>query len=404
MKMKVLQVNNVYDRLSTGKIVADLHREYLLRGIDSYVCFGRGPLVDDNRVTKVSTELYSKLNKIRAWITGDLYGGCYFSTRKLIREIRRVSPNVVHLHCINDNFLNIYRLMNYLQRNDIKTVYTLHATFPYTGSCGYHYDCMKWKTGCGNCPQLNSLHVSHDHTRVNWSKMRNAYSTFGSSKLYFTSVSPWLMNLAKQSPFMSKFQNFVVMNGVDTDSFRRANVVNTERKRYISDNKPAVLFVTSSFLSPSKGGRYLVELAKRMKDVNFVVLGLKENIPEIPSNIILLGRIYDRYEIAKIYSIVNATIILSRAETFSMPTAESLCCGVPVVGFRAGGPESIALPDYSKFVEYGNLDELERALRETITNITPSETISQKAITKYSRHAMAEEYINIYNKILNSDE
>ncbi len=34
-----------------------------------------------------------------------------------------------------------------------------------------------------------------------------------------------------------------------------------------------------------------------------------------------------------------------------MVTAESLCCGTPVVGFTAGGPESIAIDAFSNFVE-----------------------------------------------------
>jgi glycosyltransferase involved in cell wall biosynthesis len=35
-----------------------------------------------------------------------------------------------------------------------------------------------------------------------------------------------------------------------------------------------------------------------------------------------------------------------------MIVAESLCCGTPVVGFKAGGPESIAIDDYCVFVQF----------------------------------------------------
>lgn len=63
------------------------------------------------------------------------------------------------------------------------------------------------------------------------------------------------------------------------------------------------------------------------------------------------------------YSAADAALLTSHRETFSLVTAESLCCGTPVVGFRAGGPESIAPPSCCKFVEYGDLDALEPALR-----------------------------------------
>ena len=39
-----------------------------------------------------------------------------------------------------------------------------------------------------------------------------------------------------------------------------------------------------------------------------------------------------------------------------MVTAESLCCGTPVVGFKAGAPEQIAIKEFSEFVEYGDLN------------------------------------------------
>lgn len=41
-----------------------------------------------------------------------------------------------------------------------------------------------------------------------------------------------------------------------------------------------------------------------------------------------------------------------------MVTAESLCCGTPVVGFKAGAPEQIAIKEFSEFVEYGDLNSL----------------------------------------------
>ena len=51
-----------------------------------------------------------------------------------------------------------------------------------------------------------------------------------------------------------------------------------------------------------------------------------------------------------------------------MMTTESLCCGTPVIEFKAGGPESIALESFSSFVEYGDIDVLERELRIVLKN------------------------------------
>ncbi len=136
--VKVLQINNVYGRLSTGKIVADLHHTYQSMGIDAYVCYGRGPAVQETNIQKVCWETYAKLNKIRAMLSGVMYSGCHLSTSRLIHVIKQLNPDVVHLHCINDNFVNIYRLLEYLGRKQIPTVVTLHAEFMHTGTCGYY--------------------------------------------------------------------------------------------------------------------------------------------------------------------------------------------------------------------------------------------------------------------------
>ena len=50
--MKVLQVNSVYKRGSTGKIVYDLHSELVKKGVDSLVCYGRGDTIAAKKIYK----------------------------------------------------------------------------------------------------------------------------------------------------------------------------------------------------------------------------------------------------------------------------------------------------------------------------------------------------------------
>lgn len=83
-----------------------------------------------------------------------------------------------------------------------------------------------------------------------------------------------------------------------------------------------------------------------------------------------------------------------------MPVAESLCCGTPVVGFEAGGPESIAIKDYSYFVEYENIEKLKEAISIFLNKKFDKEAISKKAKSIYSHKVMTENYINLYKKAL----
>ena len=181
--MKVLQINNVYNRLSTGKIVADLHKSYIQKGIESFVAYARGPLVVEPNVSKFNWEFYAHVNKIRGRMTGLLYGGNFVSTNRLFRIIKAINPEIIHLHCINDDSVNIYQLLSFLKKYSCKTVITLHAEFFHTGNCGNSYECDKWKTGCFNCSQLKQLHTLFDNTKCAWNLMAKSFYGFNPENL-----------------------------------------------------------------------------------------------------------------------------------------------------------------------------------------------------------------------------
>jgi len=403
--MKILQVNCVYKQGSTGKIIFDIHNYLQKERIDSVVCYGRGEIVNEQNLYKTCSEFYSKINNLWSRITGIMYGGLTYSTNKLKCIIENEKPDIVHLHCINGNFVNIYDLISYLKSKHIKTVLTLHAEFMYTANCGHALECEKWKTGCGKCPRLyqatNSIFL--DNTHLSWKKMKDSFEGFGDD-LVVTSVSPWLMERAKQSPILKDKKHFIVLNGLDTQVFKYRDVAKMRHDLGISTSEKVIFHATPVFSPDSshhKGGYYVIELAKQMPDVKFIIAGKPTNRNIIlPSNIVLLGLIKDQQYLASLYSLADLTVITSKKETFSMVCAESLCCGTPVVGFKAGAPELISLPEYSEFVEQANFN----ALKSTVLNFLSTKydkiSICATAHNNYAKEIMALHYINIYNKIL----
>lgn len=404
--MKILQVNSVYPLWSTGKITEDIHTQLLKAGYASVVCYGLGKRLSDNTVHKISTRLFVKINRIWTRISGIMYGGNWLSTMWLQYIIRRTNPDIVHLQCINGNFINIYRLIHFLKHKRIHTVLTLHAEFMYTGNCGHSFDCERWKIGCGRCPQLQdatrSLYI--DSTKYSWKKMYDAFEGFGDN-LVVVSVSPWLMQRAKQSPILANKKHLVIYNGLDTSIFHYyKDTANLRKELGIKENDNVVIHVTPYFTdSPNhiKGGMYVIELAKKMPDARFVVVGpISESLSPLPENIIPLGSITDSVRLAQLYSMANVSLVTSKRETFSMVCAESLCCGTPIVGFKAGAPEQISIAEYSIFVEYGNMDMLLNSTRKYMSTDFDPEKISNMAQTIYSRGVMANNYINIYKTFL----
>lgn len=399
--MKVLQVNCVYNKGSTGKIVADIHNGLIQRGFESVVCYGRGEKCQLPNVYKVCGEFYSKLQNLRSRITGLMYGGCGISTNNLIKIIKKENPNVVHLHCLNGYFVNIYKIIEWLKNSNIKTVLTLHAEFMHTANCSYAYECDKWKTGCKNCTayKRETKSLILNRTNASWLKMKKAFDGF--NNLTVVSVSPWLMERAKQSPILSDKKHVVVLNGLDNNIFK---VYQTEELRNeMGFNDKKIIFHATPKLSADpnniKGGYYVIELAKKLlhkPEYKIIIAGDYDKKISVPSNVTLLGRISNQVELAKLYSMSDVTILTSKRETFSMIVAESLASGTPVVGFNAGAPEQITIEEYSSFVEYGNITMLEEMVIKFANTNFDKNVIANKAKEKYMKERFIEENINLY--------
>lgn len=404
--MKVLQINVVYKKGSTGKIVHDIHTNLLNNKIQSMVCYGRGEGNYEPHVYKIAPEWIMKIQSINSRITGYAYSGCTISTRKLIKFIDEEKPNIIHLHCLNGYFVNIYKLLNYLKLKNIKTILTLHAEFMYTAGCGYAYDCEQWKIGCcingESCPGYNTLRPRSwifNKCSKEWNMMKETFSGF--DNLILCPVSDWVKDRAKQSPFLQDKQFITITNGVDNNIFKVRECDYLRQKHGIKDEK-VILHVTPNFKSEIKGGKYVLEIANRLKNENIriIIVGFNGDRSQLPANVISLEHTSDQEELAAYYSMADITLLTSKKETFSMICAESLCCGTPVVGFEAGAPETISIKKFSQFVEFGNLDKLEEVVRLWLyTKDIPGKEISNKAKKIYSKDIMYNKYFNIYKDV-----
>ncbi len=404
--MKVLQVNSVYDFGSTGKITADIHRLLPEYGIDSIACYGRRDKTTDKRVYRICNDTYSHFEHLRANITGVMYGGCEWSTHRLIEIIKKEKPDVVHLQCLNGYFVNIYKLVEWLKENHVPTVLTLHAEFMYTGGCGHSIDCNQWSTreGCGHsiCPRYRSELKSlfGDRSGYMWRRMKKAFDGFDDN-LIVVSVSPWLMERASRAPILMGKQHQVIFNGLDTNVFKYYDTSDLQKK-YQCEDKKVVFHATPAFSSDPnhiKGGYYVIELAKMMPDVCFIVAGQVVDDFEVPRNMILLGKLDSQELLAKHYSMADVTVLTSKRETFSMVCAESLCCGTPVVGFKAGAPEQIAIAEYSAFCDYGKTDELVSALQRIVNMQQDKMAITATAHRYYAVKEMVTKYLQLYQEV-----
>ena len=123
---------------------------------------------------------------------------------------------------MHSNFINIYKLIDYLAKNDIAVVVTLHDCFFYTGKCAHYTvsNCDGWKKECGNCPRIHMDNKSwyFDRTKKMLLDKKNGFNNI--RRLAVVGVSNWITNEAKNSILSNATCLKTIYNWVDTDVFK----------------------------------------------------------------------------------------------------------------------------------------------------------------------------------------
>lgn len=395
--MKVLQINTFYKFGSTGKIVFDIHEELKRTGNESIVCYGRRKKTNEPGVFKVSSEIEGKIGAVLTRLFSVNFGYSYFSTAKVIRIIKKEKPDVVHLHCLNGHFVNVYRLVEYLKKNNIRTVLTLHAEIMHTAGCDHALDCNKWQTECHSCVKVKGKisGLFRDDAKVCFNKMKKAFAGF--ENLTVVGVSEWLTKRAKSSPIFDDCKFDTIHNGIMTDVFTRHESYELRQKLGIPDDKKVILHVTPDFKSKIKGGSYVLQLAEKLPEYQFIIVGYNDTqSDDIPRNIITVSHTQDQIELAKYYSMADCFICTSLRESLPTVCLEAISCGTKVVAFNSGGiPETI--PEWAgETVECYDIDKFATAVQKWVDITVPDEMVLDIGRIN-SRKNMFNEYLKIYN-------
>ncbi|GHX40359.1 glycosyltransferase [Vibrio cholerae] len=403
--MKVLLIDVNYQHSSTGKIVHDIAHELINSGHQSRVLFGRGDRIDNIAIKIASTwEVY--FHALMTRLTGLVGIFSYFATKKIISEIKKFQPDVVHLHELHGYFVNYSQVVRFLKKSNIPVVWTFHCEFAYTGKCGYAYDCEKWKTECSSCPQIKEYPTSlyFDFTRYMFNEKKKDFEGF--KNLTIVTPSKWLAERVSKS-FLSNFDVCVIYNGIETESVFFPRKVDHLIKKYGLHNKKVVLAVAPNLMSERKGGKWVLDLASYYgDDFSFILIGVEEATISKQNNVLCLPRTKNQNELAEFYSLADVFLLTSQKETFSLVTAESLSCGLPVIGFDSGAPTEVAPDGYGFFSRYGDLITLKRNLDAYFSGdlrFKSREDCRNFALENYSKQAMCKAYLDLYSQVLNKE-
>lgn len=373
-------------------------------GWDNYIAYSRGR---DGRhdCSYTIVPVGSKLSV--AWhglLTRffDRHGlGSRMATRRFVRKLKEINPDVIHIHNIHGYFLNYLILFRYLSTCGKPVVWTVHDCWLFTGHC-YHYDsvgCEKWKTGCSHCPQKTAFPRSLllDRSEQNYMEKRHAFLSVPAQKFHIVVVSDW-MRREMSSSFLKNCTFHTIHNGIDTDVFRpRPDSPYKEQGQFL-------LLGLANIWSKEKGLDDFVEMASMLNDNETLLLvGVSDALAKkLPQRIRVMPRTADVEKLAEIYSAADVFVNLTYQDNYPTVNMEAMACGTPVVTYDTGGSVETISADTGVVVPKGDIQAVLNAVRkiETLGKETLSIPCREYACSHFSKEACYKQYIDLYNQLL----
>lgn len=399
--MKVVQISGAY--ACAQKIIERaIHKECISRGYESHVLYAIGHS-DEKGIACYESKVPSLCRRALRKYCGKNPRFARWSTRQLIRRLQAYQPDLVHLHVLHHGYLDYELLFEYLIKNKIPVVYTMHDMWAFTGGCYYYTkeNCEGFRTGCRECPaSLKRLDNAPDQTAHHFALKKRLISRL--SEVHFVAVSQWVADEMKKS-FLARYPITVIENGIEPISLPSSLGSAIEAK-----HAPVVLLGVAAAWDERKGIDRIFEMARILgEDYQFHLVGSASEavMAEAPKNVRFLGYVNSKADLLNLYADADLHISASFEETFGMTFIEAAFAGTRSIGYAATavkstleGVQGIAVSELSAAAMAKEIQKI--AMRGNM-KLCPDEI--QQAVNRYSCEVMANKYCNVYWSVLEKE-
>jgi len=400
--MRILIITSNWYGGGAETVAREAYKFYVEKGHEVIYAYSRGDIPEDVNAIKIEKGFDVFTHGLKARIfDGNGFGGKR-ATRRFIKEIEKINPDIIQIHNIVCYTLNLEILFGFLRKRQYPIVWTLHDCWSFTGHCIFFDDveCNNWKKGCENC-------LGQKEYPVNWGKDRAAVNFLNKKKILsdietLTLVTPsiWLSKIVKTT-YLREYPIKIINNGIDIEKFSGLDS-NLRGKYFIGDRK-IVLGVASKW-TKRKGLKYFIELESIIDHDSYqlVLIGVdKKQKKEIGDSIITINRTNTFEELIAWYSEADVFVNTSEAENFPTVNLEALACGTPVVTFNTGGSWESVGEEVGELVKEKDVVVLYDAIKRCVARrITPEQCKEHAQI--FDRKECFSKYLVLYKDIINS--
>lgn len=246
------------------------------------------------------------------------------ATLRFMADVRRLEPDVIHMHNIHGYYLHYPTLIEGLSSLGKPVFWSLHDCWPLTGHCAFPEDCPAYTTGCGTCPRKAEYPSSwlRDGSARNHSEKARV---FGSAKnLTLLPVSEWMNGIIPQS-LLGTLPRVVVKPDIDTDFFHPTQ----------KPSGPRVIGVAQTW-ERRKGLDFFMRLREVLDPTIEIRLAGRAPRHGRPEGINFTGTL-SKEQLVDEYSRASVFVNPTRADNYCLVNREALACGAAVASRRSGG-------------------------------------------------------------------
>lgn len=401
MARKIVQINTVCGSGSTGRIMADLYEMSEQRGYENYCIFGRGKKPEQIVGMCIGSKPDFYMHVLRNFFRGESGFGSKTATKELVKWLRELKPDVIHLHNLHGFYLQVELLFAYLKEADVKVIWTLHDCWPFTGHCAFfdYAGCHKWKKGCKSCAYHRSAYpyaLFKDNAANAYVRKAEAFS--GVKHMTIVTPSKWLGQLVRQS-FLKEYPVVVIPNGINLECFRPTN----RPIKGVLRRKKIVLGVANIW-EKRKGLMYFEKLAQDLPSAyQVVVVGVskkqKRQLKQKhdPAKLFAVTRTESVEELAAFYTAADVFVNATLEDNYPTTNMEAQACGTPVITFDTGGSSESVPTACGMVVPKGDY----RALYKAVLQMTKEGKRTDMCLLmrdRYDQKKCFEAYMELYKE------
>lgn len=396
---RLLQLNATANWGSTGRIAEEIGVRAMRKGWNSTIAYGRYMNPSKSDLIRVGNRMDVYAHYARARFLDGEGLGSRSATKRFVRQIDALAPDIIQLHNIHDHWLNYPLLFDYLATTSVPVVWTFHDCWAMTGGCAHFVlsGCEQWKTECRRCPfARHGLRKEARNHRTHIEK----FAQLG-DRLTIVSVSEWLDGVVAQSR-LGSLRHIHIPNGVDTSVFYPRDPGKLLSRMGLEGKK--IILGVSSVWPNYKGLDDFIALSRMLDDsYRIVLVGIPRSLHQgLPANVVPVERTQNVGMLAEFYSAATAVVSLSRAETFGLTLAEGLACGAPAVGWHTTGLAELFRPATGIAVEPGDIRGVKNAVERIAANpdLLPRDRCRSYAVQNFNSENVFNSYIDLYGSLL----